>query len=255
MAEITVELEGKPAWSRERAIGHYGGAVDKQNSDTEGLFPYAWSWYQMLQSCRGSAYRKDRDGLVHSENLAIARSEAARTRAAEKLVANSQPLTSDEKLDRWVETLNVKHYTSDTLHDLRLRCASKYKAGIGPTIVNVDEAVETLLGDAFVRTWRQEGTDLANPPTQTYWPGVNPGPAAYDLGGGTWLSERCHLVVEVQQPDSMTLAEFLELTDVHLFQLLDRFLPSWATFNWSMDLSDDGFTLDIDDLDFKGMIP
>jgi hypothetical protein len=53
----------------------------------------------------------------------------------------------------------------------------------------------------------------------------------------------------------MNLAQFLELVNVHLYQLLDRMLPAWATFDWAMDLSDDGFSLDLDDLDFKGMIP
>lgn len=253
--EVIVVLEGKPAWSRERGVGHYGSAVDKEASSTEGTIPYAWAWYQMLQSARGSAYRKERDGLVHAENLAIARSEAARTRAAEKLAANSQPATSDEKLDSWARSLGVYRYVDDTVQDLRLRCASKYQVAKAPTIVYVDECISTLLGSAFVRTWRQEGADLATPPTQTYWPGVNPGPAAYDLGGGAWLSERCHLGVEVVQPDSLTELDFLELTNVHLHRLLDRLLPSWATFAWGMDLSADGFHLDIDDMDFTGMVP
>jgi hypothetical protein len=249
----TCDPAGRPPWVRDRTIADYGGALDKEATATETV-PYAWIWYSELRAMRGSAYRQESAGLVHAENIAIARSEAARTRAAEKLVANSQPSTAGERLGYWATVLQPSHKPTDSEAAVRARCAALYKAGIGPTIAQTDEACSELLGDAFVRTWRSEGTDLANPPQQTYWPTANPGGSGYDLGGGAWFSERCHLIVEVEQPDEMARADYDELITVHLFQLLDRMLPAWATFDWGEDVAD-GFTLDLSELDWGVMGP
>jgi hypothetical protein len=258
-SDVTVALEGNPTWSRDRRIGHYGGALDKTNSLTEGRVPYAWIFYRELRAGRGSAYRTAYEGmvtgLVHAENAAIARSEAARWRAGDKLENNALPLTSDETLGSWLQILNVHTFPGDTIHEIRLRCASKYQALAGASARVIDESVEALLGPSFVRTWRITGTDLATPPTPTFWPVINPGPAAYSLGGGAWLSSRSFYTAEVVKLSTMSTQTFLELMNVHLFQLLDRSVPAWASFDWAIGLSSGGFLLDISDLDFYGMIP
>jgi len=120
--------------------------------------------------------------------------------------------------------------------------------------VNEDEAVATLLGAHYVKSWRQTGVDLDTPPLLTYWPGVNPGPASYDIGGGAWLSERAHLVIEVQTVQGESLGDFLELMNTQLFALLDSLLPAWATFNWATNMGT-CFLLDISQLDFDGLCP
>lgn len=250
---MATTLEGGAVWGRRRRIGHYGGALDKRNSKREKT-PYAWTWYQELKSMRGSGFRREQDGLYHAENVAIARVFAGISRAAEKLVANSVPLTADERLGYWVEVQAVPVDPDDTRQEIRVRCAAKYRAPAGPTEASTDGAVSQLLGTSWVKNWRQRGSDLATPPTQTFWPTANPGPSAYDLGGGAWLSERAHLVVEVQQLPSQTNAEFLRLMNVHLFGLLDRMLNSDATFNWAIDV-DTGFALDVGQLDFTGFNP
>jgi len=248
------KLEGKPPWSHDRKIGHYGGELDKRDSNTEGERPYAWRWYRELQAMRGSAYTTDDDTLVHIEHVAIARAEAGRTRAAEKLHANQTPATSDERLESHVNALGVRTAATDSRSEVRARCAAKDQAAKGNNQRHVDTSLETLLGDAYVRSWRQRGTDLANPPTLTFWPGVNAGPAAYSLGGGAWLSERANLVIEVQQPDTMTEAEFLDLMNVHLFHHLTWLLPAYMTFNWALEVST-GFVLDVSQLDFGAIVP
>ena len=116
----------------------------------------------------------------------------------------------------------------------------------------MDEACANLLSEAFVRTWRRYGVSLSAPPTQTYWPGVNPGPSSYSLGGGAWMSERCHLVVEVVPPASIADADFLHLVNVELFRMLDELLPAWATFDWATGITS-GFLLDISQLDYGGL--
>jgi hypothetical protein len=246
-------LPGDAAYAGTRTIGQYGGDTDKTDCISEAT-PYAHTWYRELIRMRGSAYRGQSDGLVHAENLAIARSEAARTRAAEKLSANANPGTADEKLAYWVEVLGVVAGPNDDDYRVRARCAAHYKAGVGPTIVNEDQAIAELLGPAFVRCWRQEGADLATPPPITYWPGVAPGPAAYSLGGGCWLSERSNLVVETTRPPGMPMADFLRLMNVDLYRLLDTMLPAWATFNWAMGITS-GFALDVSEMDYVGMTP
>lgn len=257
-SDVTVVLEGAPSWSRQRSIGHYGAARDKMNSATEGRTPYAWAFYRELRAGRGSAYRTVYEGatkgLVHAENAAISRSEAARWRASDKIANNALPATADETLERWLETLAVNSYPGDTRQDIRQRCSAKFHSALGPTMRVVDDAVAQLLGDVFVRSWRCDGVNLTAPPTPTFWPGVNPGPAAYSLGNGAWLSARAFYVVEVQQPVGMSSLQFLKLLNVHLFQLLDQTLPVWATFNWAIGLSQNGFLLDISELDFSGMI-
>ena len=257
--DVTTKLEGSPTWSRARSLGHYGAVADKTNSQTEARVPYAWVFYREMRAARGSAYRTvysgQKTGFVHSENVALARSEAARWRAADKLANNSLPVTSDERLPAWREILDVDQSPDDTMHDVRLRCASRYRAGTGCSERAVDEAIETLLGDVFVRCWRFDGSDLANPPYVTY-PLFSPyttGPGIYNLGSTAWLSFRCHLLVEVQKPPTMTQQAFLELMNVHLFSLLDRLLPVWATFDWATNVSTTGFLLDISDMDFDGL--
>ncbi len=240
---------GKPAWSRLAAIGDYGGATDKRDSATEGTTPYAWGIYQELTAALGSAFSAATTGMVHALKCALARSQAAVARAAEKLTANARPGTADELLGHWVRLEGITVKESDEKWQVRQRAAAKFQATKGPTAANVDAAIETLLGDYYVRSWRLVGADLATPPTPTYWPGVNPGPAAYNLGGGTWSSISAHLIVEVTQPSTGSLAEFLDLMNVQLFQLLDRTLEAYATFDWGVDVSS-GFLLDIDQLDF-----
>jgi hypothetical protein len=253
----TVPLEGSPTWLRDRRLGHYGGALDKHDSTTEGRAPYAWWWYRELRAAKGSTFRSlhDMQGLVHAETLAFARGEAAKSRAADKLALSSTPSTSGDKLDSWVDRLAVPVHPEDTRHDVRTSCIAKYRAVTGPTRRVVDEAVSELLGDVLVRTWRQEGSDLDSPPPQTYWPNPTADPLVltYAITDEAWLTERCHYVVETIRPAGMSLTTYRRLLDVQLYQLLDRMLPVWATFNWAEGLSDSGFSLDLDELDYTGL--
>jgi hypothetical protein len=242
---------GLPAWSRVADIGDYGGADDKRASETEGDSPYTVAVYRDLQNMRGSAYTKKSGTVVHAENLALARTIAAvGFRKPEQLRANAVPLTSGERLDYWVKVLGLPTRLNEQRWQLRQRAAAHYHAVVGPTRANVEAAVQELLGDVFVALYVNEGTDLATPPDPTFWPGINPGSSDDNLGGGAWNSIRCHVYVEVMQPSGMTIDEFLNITEVQLFQLLDRMLPAWATFSW---FHGDGFELDQDLLDFDSL--
>lgn len=250
----TIVPTGLPAWSRQAAIGDYDGAPDKEDSVTEGIEPYAAGWYRELHAMRGSAYTKSPRTLVDAENIAIARMSAAVwSRTPEKARANQTPLRADEKLEYWLEVLAVQGPADEQRWQMRQRAVTHFRAAKGPTTANVLQALTDLLGDAFVAMHIQTGPDLATPPPITYWPGVNPGVPEYDLGGGAWFSERAQLEVEIIQPPSMSLGDFLLLTNVQLFDLLDKMLPAWAGFTWA--ISTGGFLLDTSLMDFDGLTP
>lgn len=246
----TVVVYGRASYPR---IGDYDGALDKTNNTVEEI-PYAWTWYQEIEGMLGSAFTREMSGHVHARKLALARMFAGVSRSAESIPLNAMPGTADAMLAEWLDALNVHSHPDDDRQTLRQRAAAKFKSARGNSKTDVDETVSELLGDFFVGLHRQQDEDLSAPPTITYWPGVNDGPASYDIGGGAWISERCHLVVEVTKPAGMPDADWLRLMNVDLYRELDVLLPAWATFNWATGVSD-GFNLDIDDLDFTGITP
>lgn len=262
-AKITVavfgETRGDTVLATDAAIGDYGGATDKKDSDTEGARPYAWTWYREMQASRGSAYTTKTGTLVHAENLALARNRMAVSRAAEKLVANAIPSTADERLDYWRDVLDLHVRPGEPEWQTRQNAAGRFRASNGPTRTNIDDACSSLLGPAFVQTWHQTGVNIGTAPPITLWKGGTVGPVSYDLSGaganGTWLSERAHLTVEVQIPAGLSTDEFLYLCNVQLYEMLDRLMPAWATFDWAMGPLSAGFLLDLSSMDFNGLTP
>ncbi|HEX5076139.1 MAG TPA: hypothetical protein VFW03_23200 [Gemmatimonadaceae bacterium] len=249
----TVRIWGTVGDSARRAIGDYAGDPNKRDSTTEGTTPYADGILRDLQAQRGSAYSTKTGTLVDCENLALARFLAGvGPRNAEKYRANMFPGTSDERLPYWEKFLAVPFAADEPKWQRRQKLAAHYPVSEGPKIEVIRARCTALLGDVFVDVTTSAGADLANPPTLTFWPGINPGPADYDLGGGCWASERDHYFVQVQQPAGMTDGEFLQLVNVQLFRMLDDLLPATATFSWGIG---GGFFLDISRLDFTGMTP
>lgn len=244
------------------AIGDYDGAADKIDSESEGSVPYAASWYAEFSEMLGSSFTRATAGIVHARKLALARGMTVTTRAAEKLAANSLPATADESLPQWAQCLGVPFDATTPQWKLRKDCASKFRGLTGISRSKLEAMVADLLGDAFVAVHRVQGADLATPPTQTFWRGGTAGPASYDINPATtpagttsdetWLSERCHLVVEVKRPPHMSDADYVRLVNVDLFRLLDVSLPSWATFN-AVAYPFDGFHVGLDQLDFTGL--
>lgn len=244
---------GLPAWSRQASIGDYDGALDKENCRTETT-PYAWVWYQDYTAMLGTAFSILQYGIVHSRKIAVARLECAKTRAAERAICNAMPETADELLDKWALAMAVPAYPEDDRAQVRQRCAAKLAAANGPDFAGIDDSLRSLLGAIFVRTYRTTGTSLANPPPHTFWSG-NPGAPGLSLGGGTWMSERSHLAVQVQRPADAELGAFLRTVNIAMFQHLDRLLPAWSTFGWTVWDTAPGFFLDVSTLDLTGMTP
>lgn len=246
----TVEVYGR---RNTTTIGDYDGASDKSNCETE-IVPYAWTWYQEYGGMLGSGFSQLAEGPLHATKLALARTHAGTDRAAEAIANNALPGTSDVMLAEWIDILNVVIHGEESRHEIRQRAASKFKSGRGNSKTDVDNACLELLGGYFVTIFRQDSNPLSSPPATTYWPGINPGPTEYDIGGGAWFSERSHLTVEVTKPAGIPDADWLTLMNVDLYRELSTLLPAWATFNWAVGISD-GFTLDVDELDFTGLTP
>lgn len=245
---------GFPAWSRIAAIGDYDGSLSKEDCTTEATVPYAAQWYSELHAMRGSGFTTAPLTLVDAENLAISRfSAAVWSRTPEKVRANATPLRCDERLDYWVSYLGLATKDGEQRWQLRDRAVAHYRASNGPTQQNISDSLAALLGDAYVNATSATGSDLDNPPPITYWPTINPGSTALSLGGGAWMSERSLLVVETTQPPGMITADFLNLMNVQMFQLLDLLLPCWAAFVWNTSDSGSGFFLDVSHLDFDGL--
>jgi hypothetical protein len=251
----TTNVAGKPCWSREAAIGDYGGSIDKIASRTEGDAPYAWFVYREMSALRGSAYAGhgslNTTTLVHCENLTLARMLAWQSfRLPEQFRANCLPGTAGQALEYWAVVLGVPTKATDQQWQVRQRCAAHYKATTDVSLSAIQVALQDLLGDLYVDASFIEGGALTTPPTQTYWPGINPGDSSLSLGGGAWSSERSHLWVEVTQPAGASDAEYIQLTRVQAFQLLDRMLPAYCGFTVS---AGGGFILDESLLDFTGL--
>lgn len=251
-ANPIVEITIWGDWLPDRQIGDYDGATDKSDSLTEGDSSYCYDWFTELQAMRGSAYSTSA-GHVDAENFAIARQLGALSRNAEKLEANSIPGTSDEKLETWVDLLGIPVRLTDQRWQIRQRAEAKLKAATSKAQPSdIDDAVRTLLGAAFVAAHRITGTSLSAATPLTFWPTVNPGPASYSLGGGAWISDRSFYWIEVQRPANASDADFKRLMDIDLFELLDQRLPAHMTFAWA---TSDGFLADISLLDFDAVDP
>jgi hypothetical protein len=237
-------------------IGAYDGAFDKEDSNTEGDEPYAYSWYQSYSAMLGDGFSTARRGLVHAKKLALARLQAGLQRCAERALANSIPETADECLEAWAKVLAVPLRDGAERWRVRQQCAVKFQTGRGPTAGDIDAALQSILGDLYVETIRQNANPLSSPPAQTYWPGGTPGPMSVALGGYAWFSERASLTVRVTYPPAGDESSFFQRVNVDLFQYLDRRLPATAQFNWAAWRTDEiGFFLDVSPLDLTGLTP
>jgi hypothetical protein len=244
---------GLPAWSRQASIGDYDGSTDKTSSTTEAV-PYALSWYQELTAMIGSAFSRTTTSIVHAKKLALARQLAAISKGQERAIANRLPGTADDTLADWAKVLKVPASEDTPRWQVRQQCAARFRLGSGVSADSIDAGLQELLGDLYIRSIRTTGTSLSSPPTQTFWPNVNPGDPVFSLGGGTWTSERSHFTVQVAYPTDGDLTSFLQRVNIDLFQYLDRVLPAWATFNWATWSTDTiGFHLDISRLDLTGL--
>jgi hypothetical protein len=244
-----VNVTGPATWERRSAIGDYDAALDKTDSDTEGVTPYAWAIYRELVAARGSAYTTSKTSYLHVENIVFARQMAALLRASEKVDCQSRPGQADETVDDWAYILDVMRTSEDPTWMVRQRCETQFRLATSPTRTNVEQACSDMLGQAYVGINRVNCDDYDNPPADTYW---NMNPVSWggiDLGTGEWTSPIASIHVELAAVSNCDQETYNSLTRVHLPRMLQRMLPSWVTFSASIG---DGFRLDVSMMDYEG---
>lgn len=231
-SDITVVIYGD--WGPTRSIGDYGGSLTKKDDLLEHPVPYAAQIYTDLKLQSGSAYTQSAASFVHAKNLARARMwSAVGWRLPDKFKNNAfGPQKSDEGLEYWSRVFGISRRANETKQALRNRLAIHKKPGVGATYDNLVDEVSGLIGDAFVGITLNFDDQFETPPTNTYWPVINPGPATFNIGGGAWLSERQQIIINAQQPPGMPAGEFQQLMNVELFELVDRLIPIWCTAQW-----------------------
>ncbi len=232
----TATLTFYGSWGPFATVDFYDGDPNKHDNETENPVPIAAQIYRDLQQQRGSAFSSSPTSLVHAENAAIARQRMfVDYRLPEKLRNNSTPLRADDGLEYWSEFLAIPARPRESRFSLRRRCSLQYRSTDGCTYDAFRSAVKDLLGEAFVDVILQQDDGLETPGENTYWPVINDGPATYDIGGGSWISERAHIIIGATQPSGMPSGEFNQLMNVELFQLVDQILPAWTTAQWRTD--------------------
>lgn len=258
MTQLTVIPEGYPSWSYKTNISHYGGSLDKTNNTTEDDTPVAYVWYRVFQGALGTSFNQCPQGLVHAENLALARAGASVSRALEKLSNNSHPATADEKLMQWAEDLGIDIKVDDDVATVRSKADSKLKLVSGPIQYVINQILSRILSTAFVQTYRNHNNDLGDPPPKTYWPVINPGPQEYNLYKdgfkGPFTSERNHLSVVVEKPAFLSDDQFLRLLNGEFKRQMDLLMPAYCSFDWVLKKSfENGFELGVDRLDYHSV--
>ncbi len=193
------------------------------------------AYLDVLKQQLGSAYTTENASLVGARSIALARLLGASYMLAEKVRNNALPATASDSLLSWAERLGVPVRPSDTGSAIRNACIAKYKLPIGATRQNITDSITALLSTALISITEFKGMTLSSPSTQTFWAGINPGPANLALDSdGAWTSDRCHIVISVQQTANVTLDELLYLVNVQLFSLLDILLPAYCTWAWNL---------------------
>lgn len=215
-------------------IERYGGDPDKTDSKTEET-PYAWIHYQDQVAAVGSAYGKQRYGLVHAKRLAYARALAAASRADDRLRANSTPGTADVKLDDWAKCLRVSNSGDEPRWRLRRRCAAIFASKGGGNLVDLDATIREFIGDEFIEVQTFNGQDHG------IWPNH------YAMAGQVWATVRSRIIVAVNPPRDKNDQEFRKLIQVELMELLDRLCPGHVVFDWTT-VNETGFLLGISQL-------
>lgn len=192
-------------------------------------------YLEILKQQMGSAYTKENASLVGVRNLAFARALGQLYLLAKKIPNNAIPRTSTDSLLDWANRLGVPVRPEDSESSIRRACIAKYKLPVGATRQNIQDSLSELLRTALLSITEFKSETLSSTSSETFWNYFNPGPPGLALDSeGAWISNRCHIVVNVQQPNNITFDELLYLVNVQMSGLLDILLPAYCTWDWNL---------------------
>lgn len=237
-------------------MAHGGLAVIRRKG---GSKPLAAQWIEFLRAGLGNAFTQNNNSIVGAETITLSRLLANISASSEKLETNFIPGTSSDALFQWAKRLGVTIRSDSTQEDIRAACAAKYRSPSGATRGNINESISALLGDSLVKVFRYYGDETSLYPevANSFWFGgttfVDDGNLALD-SDGVFCSPISTILVVVStignlNADGTTKKSFLTLMNIHLYDLLDGFLPSWVNWDWVYTDPANGFELDINNLD------
>lgn len=218
------------------SIYDYGGSLNKTDNNTENPIPYAGQVYRDVVEQRGSAFSKTTNALTTVENIADARfySCIAFRLPDQFRAAGSVTTSSGSSLEYYGKVYNVPRRAWEPDESYRNRIAAIARLSKGATYDELRTACINVLGSAFMAL-TLNGTDTLNTwSPNTFWP-MNPGSGTYNIGGGDWYSDRCQILIDVQQPPTMSTVEFNRLVNVELYDTVTRILPAWIAPKWRLN--------------------
>ncbi len=186
--------------------------------------PVARIYHEALRSALPSAIQSVPGSLADCETLATARLLATMWKAQQRYEANLSPRTSYGLLGNWAERFRVQVREGDSVEYIQALCAWKHRVNLyGPSEGAIWDACKLVLGPHLVNVVYRRGTDLENPPVDTYWP--------ESPGAEPWTSSRSLITVQARRGD-LTSDEFNFLVAVRLPEVLDVIAPGYGSWNW-----------------------
>lgn len=185
-------------------------------------------WLEEIKAALGDAFSKENISVVGAENIATALMLHDLTNTAQRLEDNAIPASSYDLLLAWCDRLGITVSPDDSETSIRAACVAKYRAGDGNSELDVRESLEALLGDALLTIFYPRGID------------------------GYESNQLCHVLVCVDQPADMSFDQFLFLINVRMFDLLDKLLAAYCSFDFNLGVYS-GFELDTSQMDLTAL--
>lgn len=182
--------------------------------------------------------------IVAVEAAAEAAAVAMIWAAGERLSNQSQALKMIEALPVWEEACGLQPGAKDSARERRDALAAKFRGYGGNTESDIRGICSASMGSAFVALHHVPAAEATS-----YWPGINPGPPGYE-----WMSNFSLVLAQVTK-SGLGDAEFRRRVN-KMTATVDEVLDSECTFDWfrwDTDGTEEGFFLDVSELDEVGL--
>jgi hypothetical protein len=164
--------------------------------------------------------------------------------ASDRLANQSQALRMIEALPIWEQACGVNPGPRESARERRNALAAKFRGYSGNTESDIRGVCSAAMGSNFVALHHVPEAEV-----YAYWPGMNPGPPGFE-----WMTNRCLVLSQVTKSglsDDEFLRRVRKMTDTVDTILAGDCVFDW--FRWDTDGVDEGFFLDISNLDEVGL--
>jgi hypothetical protein len=164
--------------------------------------------------------------------------------ASQRMANQGQPLRMIEALPIWEQACGINPSPRDSARDRRNALAAKFRGYQGNTESDIRGVCAAALGGSFVALHHAPDDEQF-----AYWPGMNPGPPGFE-----WMTNRCQVLAQVSKA-GLSDDEFRRRVN-KMTSVVDEILAADCVFDWfrwDTDGVDDGFFLDVSQLDEVGL--